>query len=228
MQIETISMRTPDLKTANDKTRKRIFNQLNCACIGIVKAVYADNQTVDVQPVVKGQRLHSDLSVSEFVPPLLLDVPLVFFQGGNYTITVPVAVGDEVLVVFTDSDYSAWWQSGGVQNPQRLRKHNLSNAIAIAGVNSVPNAISNWSNTGVTIRTRDNSQYISVEPETITLKSATINIEGNLNVNGDTAITGNTTITGSETVTGDATIGNISYLSHVHGTSEGNTTAPIG
>lgn len=186
---ETLSMILSDRMTADDKFMKRIANQFCCACVGIVDSVNFEEQTVDVQPAVNRAILNKDLTVRNINMPLIPDVPFQCYKGGGYSITVPVQKGDEVLLVFTDTDYSAWFQSGGLQDVQSTFKHALSNAIAIVGISSLPNAIKNYNSTAVEIRNADGSEKISLSQGNITLKADTITIDGTTTIQGKDFLT---------------------------------------
>jgi len=73
--------------------------------------------------------------------PMLVDVPVIFPAAGGYSMTFPVAKGDEVLIVFSSRCIDGWWANGTDQNtkaqPQTdLRMHDLSDGIAILGLRS--------------------------------------------------------------------------------------------
>ena len=89
--------------------------------------------TLTAQPTIKGILMTKDGAVAEALP-VLQDVPIVWPSGGGVTLTLPVAAGDECLLVIADRCIDAWWQSGGVQLPMDSRAHDLSDAFAIVGV----------------------------------------------------------------------------------------------
>jgi hypothetical protein len=68
--------------------------------------------------------------------PLLINVPIVFPASGGFLLTLPLAAGDEVLVVFASRCIDSWWQSGGVGRPMEARMHDLSDGFAIPGPRS--------------------------------------------------------------------------------------------
>jgi hypothetical protein len=107
------------------------------------------SQTCIAQTMVKMQRRLQNpqtdssgkkvYSVDVDIPPLL-DVPVLFPSGGGFTLTFPVAKGDELLVVFASRCIDAWWKLGRDQDskgnvtgrPQmELRMHDLSDGFAI-------------------------------------------------------------------------------------------------
>lgn len=73
--------------------------------------------------------------------PLLADVPVFILQGGGSWIEFPIAKGDPCLVFFSDRDIDTWWTSGNETTPNSLRKHDLSDCIAVVGVNPKSNPL---------------------------------------------------------------------------------------
>lgn len=212
--MNTISMLLSDNQTANDKLIKRVLNQLHSACIGIVTAVNLDEQTLEAIPATKIKVLNKNFEESDENLPLIVDIPFVFPKSGGYSITMPIKEGDECLLIFTDADFSAWWQNGGVQSPQTAFKHHLSNAVAIVGISSLKTAVSNYNPNAIEIRNADASEKISLSAGNITLKSATITLDGNVTTTGTSNLQRTTTIQGKE------------FLAHAH--SNGNEGANTG
>ena len=66
--------------------------------------------------------------------PLLINIPILFQQVGGYVISFPIKKGDECLVIFSDLSIDNWWLKGNVQNPVEIRRHDLSDGIAIFGL----------------------------------------------------------------------------------------------
>ncbi len=135
---------------------------------GIVQSYDPTKQTCTVQPgihLVRYPRDGSDPVPLEF--PVLLDVPVVFPGGGGYSLTFPLAKGDEVLVVFASRGMDAWWYYGTANQksqPQtELRMHDLSDGFAIVGPRSRPRVLSpNPSSNTVQIRSDDGAAYVEV------------------------------------------------------------------
>ena len=99
---------------------------INCVSIGRIEKVY--DQMADVSIIYKRDNGH------EF--PTLKEVPLLVMQGGGKFIKFPVAIGDKCLLLFCDRDISRWHARGEErQRPPSRRNHNLSDAIAICGLN---------------------------------------------------------------------------------------------
>lgn len=162
------------------------LSMLWSAMPAIITKVNLAKMTIECQPAIKGSIEHEDGSIESVNLPVLVDVPVVFPSGGGFSITIPLAVGDEVLVVFGARCIDSWWQSGGVQKPAEARMHDLSDGFAIPGPRSQPNVLPSVSATDLTIRNEAGTQFISLKPNgTISIKASTVNIEGNLVVTGE-------------------------------------------
>jgi len=180
--------------------------EIRVAVPGIVQSFNANEQTVTVQPAIR-ERVRSQSGAMKYVAlPLLLDVPVVFPRAGGYVLTMPVAPGDECLVIFGDSCMDAWWSSGGVQNPIEKRRHDLSDGYAIMGTWSQPRKISNYSTNSAQLRTEDGTTHIGIQPGIINLDAATVNINvlnANINASGNVNVvaTKEISISGEQGVT---------------------------
>jgi len=98
-------------------------------------------QVVDVQPLIKGiyegeegERIAEQL-------PVIPNVPCQFPGGGGFRITFPVSQGDECFLVFSESSLDVWLSTGGVVDPLDERRFHLTDAVALLGVRSNPNAL---------------------------------------------------------------------------------------
>lgn len=90
-------------------------------------------QRVTVQPSFKAR--YVDGTTKDL--PTVLDVPVSFIQGADYSIKVPVAVGDTGYLLFADRNIETWLAgSGGIADPQDSRAHNLSDAVFVPGLST--------------------------------------------------------------------------------------------
>lgn len=144
---------------------------------GEVQDFDADNQICTVQPAIRSRLRGEDGTVTSYELPLLTNCPVQFPSGGNCTLTVPLAKGDEVLVVISSRCIDAWWQGGGIQEQIEYRMHDLSDGFAIAGVRSQPRKLANVSTVSAQLRSDDGSTYIDLNPTT---KQITIVAPGGL------------------------------------------------
>lgn len=145
------------------------YNNLRVCLPGIIQSFDALSQTVTVQPALREKIKDINGNIIDVQIPLLVDVPIVIPSGGGYYLTMPIAVGDECLVVFSDMCIDAWWASGGIQNQADKRRHDLSDAFAILGVWSQPNKLANYSTTSMQIRNKSGTAYIDFSGNTINL-----------------------------------------------------------
>lgn len=153
---------------------------------GIVQSVNWTEMTVSVQPSIQGKVLNPNGSVSTVNLPVLIHVPIVFPSAGGFTMTFPIAPGDEALVVFAARCIDSWWQLGGVGAPIENRMHDLSDGFAIIGPKSIPNVIPEISTTAVQIRNNAGTSYVEIAADgKIKLVSPSeIGVTGNLRVSG--------------------------------------------
>lgn len=202
---------------------------------GIVQSVNFAQMTCEVQPAIQGTIQDESGKIRSVNLPLLVDVPMVFTSAGGFTITLPVAVGNECLVLFSSRCIDAWWQSGGIQRPMEARMHDLSDGFAFFGPKSIPNIIPSINTTGLQIRNNAGTTYVEISSDgKIKLVTpSSVDITGNLNVSGAISSDGN--ISSGGDIDSDGTItavtdvigSGISLHTHTHPQSGGgNTGAP--
>lgn len=212
--MNSLSQIIGDTERSNNLFADDIISKLYCALPAIVESVNFENQTLEASPVTIMKRTNDTGMVTDFKLPLLVDVPFQCYKGGDYSITVPVKQGDECLIIFTDVDFSAWFQNGGFNYAEHSFQHAYSNAMAIVGFSSEVKAIKNYNPNAIEIRNADASEKISFSAGNITLKSATITLDGNVTTTGTSNLQGTTTIQDKE------------FLAHAH--SNGNEGANTG
>lgn len=182
---------------------------------GIVESVDLSAMTVSVQPAIQGQIQKSDGSYEYVNLPLLVDVPIVFPRAGGFILTLPIAAGDEVLVVFASRCIDSWWQNGSVGVPMEFRMHDLSDGFAIPGPSSQPKKISAISSSAAQLRNEAGDIYLEIGAAGVKIKATTVTVEGNMNVTGNIVATGNVTAVNVVASTG-ATVGGKNFLTHQH------------
>lgn len=108
------------------------------------------------------------------------NVPIALFSAGGFSLTLPVAEGDEGLLVFTDMCFDLWWTRGGVQEQFERRRHDVADCIFIPGPRSQARPISSWSQNSAQLRTDDGTCYLELAP------GGVINLvaPGGINLNG--------------------------------------------
>lgn len=133
-QYATNADLTQTLKASQQKTALDI----NCVRIGIIQEFYPENLTAQV--LISGKKLvgmKSDGSqiLREYAPIYAKVCYCNPFE------TFPLTKGMECVLLFNDRELESWFINGG-NNPQAYpRMHDLTDAIAIVGIRSLPNMI---------------------------------------------------------------------------------------
>lgn len=231
----------PDLRALNSAQSQETSKLINCARPGIIEAFDAANQTATVQiaqQMITSIAQDGTKTFQPFSP--LHGVPVIFPSGGGFTLTFPIAVGDECLIVFNDREIDNWFLSGGAQSvPTTLRTHDMSDAVCYVGLRSAPRALGDVSTGTAQLRSNDGTTYVEiagggivnvVAPTQINLVSPAVVITGTLNVENSESSGSPCNINGSIIATGDIVGNGISLDSHRHGgvtTGAGDTGSPI-
>lgn len=202
----TYEQHTATPETAADLQIQQAQKQIHTALPAKVEQFNADNQTVTLAIQVK-QILSDGKAV--MIPPLV-DVPVSFSRGGGFAVTFPLNKGDEGMAIFSERCIDSWWQSGNAGEPLDYRFHDLSDAMFIPGVCSMPNVIKGFPADSLSLQTLDGETYIRV-------KKGTIEIKGNI------SHTGNQTTTGTVTGETDVIAAGISGKGHVHSGVKGGS-----
>jgi hypothetical protein len=112
--------------------RDDVKNDIRKVDIATVLAVNPARQTVDVQ-VCTNNPIH-DAVGNAFLEdaPNLSDVPLACLRGGGFLVWMPVAVGDTVLILYSDLSTDTWRAGdGSVADPGFQGKHTRDSPFAI-------------------------------------------------------------------------------------------------
>lgn len=132
---------------------------------GIVIAFNSDNNTVQVQPCLQGKLRGKPASS---LPPVL-DVPVMFYGAGDYVITNKPKAGDVCYLVASDRSLSRWKIAGGVVDPGERRRHDLTDSVAMFGLNSFGQAYPGIKD-GIDVRTRDGLTSLNLLAGSMTLE----------------------------------------------------------
>lgn len=152
----------------------------NAIKIGRIEGVNTDNQTVDVQILHKKvNKVFKTRELKDY--PLLKSVPFIVLGGGNSSLTFPISVGDNCLLLFCDYEIDRWWGTGESLPANFERRHDISDAFALIGVHSMVDLLQGYSRY-VQLKYSDESK-ITVGNE-ITLDNAEVTATGNLTANG--------------------------------------------
>ena len=168
MPVSTQSQIGGEQQTAQ-AIAENLSTQLRVAMPGVIQSFDPNAVTCTVLPAIMGIIPTRDGTDPSDLP-MLVDVPVIFPRGGGCTMTFPVKPGDECLLVFSDRCIDFWWQSGGVQEPVDPRQHDLSDAFAIIGPQSLAKKISGISTSAAQFRSDDGSTYFEINPTTKKIK----------------------------------------------------------
>ena len=140
-----ILLNPPTLPALLQRHKRNIFQTLNCCKVGVIQTFDAVKRRAAVQIVfsrVLAVPSTDGKQVQDY--PVLLECPVFTLQGGGGYLSMPVAKGDECLVLFSDSDMDAWLEQGSAKPsvPYSARRHDLSDGIVLVGLNSVPKPLS--------------------------------------------------------------------------------------
>jgi len=129
-----MSPRTPTLAALLNRFKAQAFADLRVSMPARVEKYEDATQLADVQPLLKDSYVDEDGERQIARLPVVTNVPVVFPGGGGMRITFPVRAGDTVLLVFSDCSIDSWLAQGGEASPEDERRHHLSDAVAIPGL----------------------------------------------------------------------------------------------
>lgn len=210
------------------------LKDLHTCMPGIIASFDPDLQTASVQPAIK--RIFTEKGPVNL--PLCVDVPVEFPGGGDFFMTFPVKPGDECILLFSERAIDLWFESGGTQSPAEYRLHDLSDGMALVGINSKPKKIPSFNPDDVELRDRDRTVRVTmkhdgtienVNPVGSTVLSAagkfTVNAPGGFEVNAPLSKLNSdqTTMSGKTTSQGLLT-----YAAGMAGTGGGSGTTISG
>jgi hypothetical protein len=116
-----------------DIFERAVKGDIDTAFVGQVQTYDASTQTCSVKPVIQARFLNGDALDLPVVPR----VPVCFPRGGGFMMTWPLEAGDTVLVVCADRSIDEWKATNNSSIlPVDLRRFDLSDAVAYAGVSS--------------------------------------------------------------------------------------------
>lgn len=175
------------LDSAMDDAASDDGANLRVALPGIVQEFDKETQTVKVQLAIMEKVRDNDTgSETDQEIPVLEDVPVMFPRAGGYSLLMPIEEGDECLVVFADMCIDGWWQNGGVQPQAEVRRHDLSDGMAIMGIWSQPRKIDpeEWPEKGARLMTDDGKTYLEVRDSGLVYVKGSLQVTGNIKVGG--------------------------------------------
>lgn len=111
------------------------------------------NQKVDVQPLLQTRYIDGQVVNLPIIQNVMVQMPV----GANWSIKLPIAVGDTGSLLFCDRSLDTWAASGGgIVDPQDSRTHDYSDPVFIPGL--VPFANQTTDTTSDLVLTNGKSQ----------------------------------------------------------------------
>jgi len=98
----------------------RQASELHVCLPATVESYDSANQTIDAVPSIGADQ------------GVISQVPIVFPSSGGYAMTLPVARGDRVILVFVDASLDEWW-TGRATTPADARSHARADCFALLG-----------------------------------------------------------------------------------------------
>ncbi len=117
---------------------EHFLGSLHTCMPGEVRKVYTDagRQFVDVLPTLQRRAVNEENEEIDEAYPLIPKVPLAFLRGGPFFMSMPIAVGDIVMLHFAERSLDAWIEkakrgAGAAIIPGDVGMHPLDGAIAV-------------------------------------------------------------------------------------------------
>lgn len=149
----------PTLTDALNLLRRDIMLNLACHHIGTIQSFNQAKQTctATINYPKTIFTLNDNGPVPVYVPTLqiynvLVDCPVISLGGGKGALTMPIQQGDECLLLFNDRDLDNWFQGGTGAALATGRTHSFSDAIALVGLRSMGNVLTNFDTSRAILR----------------------------------------------------------------------------
>jgi len=168
-----MSQMVSDEHEAMERRLEKLSYRIRVAMPGIIQSFDTVKQTVSVKLAIREHLSFWGKPFEDLEIPILDEVPIFMPRAGNFILTMPIKAGDECLVIFTDNCYDEWWINSGVGNQLDNRRHDLSDGIAILGIWSQPNVITNYSTDSAVLRNLADDCYVEVKDSDINIIAPT-------------------------------------------------------
>ena len=179
--------------------------KLNTAIPAIVDEFDVATQRVSATPATKAKYIDPDGNIKYIDYPKITNIPLAITKCPGLKITCPVKVGQNCTLIFSQRSIDNFLLEGKILPPAEgpdpttstLRCMDMTDAMCFPGIITNKEAIPNYNNSAIEIRSSDGSTKISVEENGLNFVQggATLTMSGgNVEINA-TAITINGVIT---------------------------------
>jgi hypothetical protein len=108
--------------------------QVHTAIPAIVTKFDISLQQIEAQIVIRGRYADSDGNLQSYEPIIVPNIPVAYPSANGFSIVWPLEIGDPVTLIFCERSIDEWKATGEDDiTAQDLRRHNLTDAIAIPG-----------------------------------------------------------------------------------------------
>jgi hypothetical protein len=144
------------------------LTEVHTAIPGKVISYDASTQTCAVQVMVK--RVIVDDDGNEIVEslPQITNVPVGWYSGGGYFMSLPMASGDYCMLMFQERPVDTFLSSGEESDPGDLRHHDLSDCWAIPCVRPTSKALQS-ADASVMTMGKDGGPIIAVDAAVVNI-----------------------------------------------------------
>ena len=118
--------------------------ETHTALPGVIELFDAATQTAKIRIPLKRDLVDADGNETTDDWPILPAVPVWMPHAGGFHMTFPVEPGDECLVLFLERDVSRWYAESVEQTPETRRLHDISDGVALVGLNSKSQRIGSY------------------------------------------------------------------------------------
>lgn len=181
--IEPNKQVTPvDLCVLLDRKADEIASSLNCVSIGTIQSFDSTDQTATVS--INYLKYTEGESPKSYA--LLLKCPVFFLSGSSCHLTFPITAGDTCIVLFCDREIDTWLNTGGTAVPSSMRMHDMNDAIALVGIRSLANKLTDYYTLGPELRIGtshiriDNIGNIDITGTKVSIKNASYDLKTGL------------------------------------------------
>lgn len=164
----TQDVRYSPANTINYAVNQILMNVNTCLPCEIIEVT---GNTYTIQPL--NNTIGAD--GTPYAPPLIYNVPYALESGGDAGFIIEPAIGDKVLVVFSQRDISIIKKEWARNNPESYRKFSLGDAIIVKRLsNELPTIFVKATSAGIEITAA--SLPVNVNCDTANVNADTVNL----------------------------------------------------
>lgn len=168
----------PDFITILKSALQKNSLEFNCMRIGIIQEFFKDDLTVDVLIANKKTLVLNTDGTQRVENYPLIRAKVCYCSP---FISFPINKGDECVLLFSDREIESWFINGDINPLGYPRMHDITDAVALIGIRSMPNMIAILENCLNLFYGQSN---IALENEQIVINSPTVKADNFQALNG--------------------------------------------